>query len=143
MAVTATNLATGEQSELGIPAPKTRRHTIVGYYSLAPGAAVRLKASPLEWAIIHVLLERQDSRNNGSSAVTQRELSDLLGRHVNYVQQAMSRLQKRDIVHREGVGRYRVNSHIGFQGSRAAWEYAWVGDRDPDWTGTRPKLKAL
>lgn len=141
--IRATNLATGEVSELGIAAPKSRRRKITGYYSLYPGAMRKLKASPVEVALIHLLLERQDSRNSGVSHITQREMAEELGSQLKYIQRVLSVMQKRHIVYREGQGRYRVNSHIGFQGSSAAWEYAWVADRDPDWLGIRTKLEAL
>lgn len=126
-----------------IPIPQSRKTRIVGYYALAPGAARRITLSEMEWRLVHLILENQDSRVRGFATFTQGEMAEEIGTTEKYLQRRLAILQKRWVIYREGRGRYRVNSHIGFQGNLPAWHTAWVNDRDPDWTGRRGKLETV
>lgn len=136
----ATVAETGAVMNLELPAPRSRKRKITGYYMLAPDAWRRLRVSDLERDIIHLVLQNQ---RNGMAPITQGKMAEELGSTEQYIHRRLGMLQKRHIIYREGQGWYRVNSHIGYQGPSAAWDSMRMTDREPDWNGLRPKLEVL
>lgn len=134
--------AAGDQY-VDIPVPTNRKSRIVGYYSLMPGAMRELEASVMQAQLIHLILEHQDSRHTGLATMTQAEMAENLDTTEAYIQLCVSQMIKRRMLFKGGRGRYRVNSHIGFQGTKPAWEQQQTSDARPVWRRQRPTLELV